>query len=107
MIYIVEIPHQLPARCWSALSEADAIVRCYQSFIRCGDTPELDASFDDWMAYNGSDLSSQRVYMNAAEAIQGLEEISGHGSGRAVAALRKELIGNGELEEPSDDSEEE
>lgn len=99
MIYIVEIPHQSRPSCWSAADEADAISKMFQTFIRRGDTPEMDASFDEWCDYNGSDLSSQRVYMSAAEATQGLDEISGHGAFAAIDALRRQLIDDGELAE--------
>lgn len=102
MIYIVEIPHQSRPSCWSATDEADAISKMFQTFIRRGDTPETDASFEEWCEYNGSDLSSQRVYMTAAEAIQGLEEISGHGSVGAIDALRRQLIDDGEIVEEDD-----
>lgn len=37
--------------------------------------------------------------MSAAEAIQGLDEISGHGSAAAIDALRQQLIDDGELAE--------
>ena len=103
MIYIVEIPHQSRPSCWSATDEADAISKMFQTFIRHGDTPEMDASFDEWCDYNRSDLSSQRVYMTAAEAIQGLAEISGHGAFAAIDALRRQLIDDGEITE--DDAE--
>ncbi len=102
MIYIVEIPHQSRPSCWSATDEDDAISKMFQTFIRHGDTPEMDASFDEWCDYNRSDLSSQRVYMNAEEAIAGLDEISGHGSIQAICALREELLSNGDLAEKDD-----
>lgn len=98
MIYIVEIPGQGKARCWSALDEKDAIDRMYQAFVRRGDTPE-DGSFADWCEYNGSDLYAQRVYMTAEDAINGLSEISGHGAYAAIDALRERLIRDGEIEE--------
>ena len=101
-IYILEIPHQRAASCWTATDEADAISKIFQTFVRYDDMPGMAASFDDWCDYNGSDLSSQRVYMTAAEAIQGLEEISGHGALAAIDALRRQLIDDGEITEEYD-----
>ena len=91
MIYIVEIPHQRKPFCWSAHDEADAISKMRQAHIKMGDTPDADAPFEEWIRYNGHDLHSQYVFMDAAAAIAGLKEISGHGSAQAIAALRDEL----------------
>ena len=99
MIYIVEIPHQMPAHCWAAANEEDAVSRIFNTFIRSGDTPETDAPFSEWMDYNGSDLHSQHVYLTAAEAVAGLDGISGHQSGKATEALRKALLDAGDLGE--------
>lgn len=95
MIYIVEIPHQGRPSCWIALNEADAVRRMFETFVRRGDTPELDASFDDWCEYNRADLSNQYVFMTEDEAVAGLESITGHGSAAAIDALREKLIDYG------------
>jgi hypothetical protein len=99
MIYIVEIPHQRKPFCWSAHDEADAV-----SKIRLnGDPPGDDASFAEWMRYNGLELHNQYVFMDAAAAIDGLKEIGFFGAVQAIAALREELAANGELPEESCD----
>ena len=97
MIYIVEIPHQRQPFCWSAHNEADAVVKIFRTYIRAGDMPDTDAPFAEWVEYNGHDLNSQHVFMDAASAIDGLKEISGHGAVEAIAALREELEATGEL----------
>lgn len=99
MIYIVEIPHQRPPFAWAALDEFAVIGAIEKTNIRNGDVPEYGASFQDWLDYNATDLSKQYVFMNGADAIDGLEEINGHGSAAAIDALRKLLVEYGELEE--------
>jgi len=101
MIYIVEIPHQSRPFCWTAHDEADAISKMRPAHIKMGDTPDADAPFEEWVRYNGLDLHSQYVFMDAVAAIDGLKEIGGHGSVRAIAALHDELKANGELPEES------
>jgi hypothetical protein len=103
MIYIVEIPHQRKPFCWSAHDEADAVSKMWQTHIKMGDTPDADAKFIAWIRYNAQDLHSQYVFMDAAAAIDGLKEISGHGAVEAIAALREELAANGELPEEQSD----
>ena len=97
MIYIVEIPHQRQPFCWSAHDEADAISKIWQTHI--GGVQIVDTAFAEWMSYNGLDLHSQYVFMDASAAIDGLKEIGGHGAVQAIAALREELRANGELPE--------
>ena len=102
MIYIVEIPHQRQPFCWSAHDEAEAISKMWHKHIYMPDTPE-GARFAEWVRYNGLELHSQYVFMDAASAIDGLTEISGHNAVQAIAALREELRANGELpEEPNE-----
>lgn len=98
MIYIVEIPHSRRASCWTALSRQDFINKCAATYQSYGNTPE-SGSFEDWVAYNGRDLSSQYVYESSAEANQALRngEITGHGSGAALSALKAQLIRWGEI----------
>ena len=102
MIYIVEIPHQRQPFCWSAHDEADAISKMWQSTYKMDDTPALAAPFAEWVRYNGLELHSQYVFMDAASAIDGLKEIGGHGAAQAIAELREELRSNGELPEELD-----
>ena len=93
MIYIVEIPHQRRPFCWAARSEKDFINCVAQGSIQSGIIPETFAEAEEYL---GHDLSSHRIYMSAAEAIEGLESISGHGSAAAIDALRQRLIDEGE-----------
>ena len=103
MIYIVEIPHQYQPFCWSAIDENDAVSKMLLTHIRMDDTPDIGAPFAEWVRYNGLDLHSQYVFMDDRSAIDGLKEISGHGSAQAIAALRDELWVNSELPEEVDD----
>ena len=105
MIYIVEIPHQRQPSCWSAHDEADAVSKMWYATLMLGDKPAPDAPFAEWIKYNGLELHSQYVFMDAASAIEGLKEIGGHNAVPAIAALREELKANGELpEEASNDN---
>ena len=101
MIYIVEIPHQHKPFCWSAHDEHDAISKMWQSAWRMDNSPTDSTSFSEWVRYNAHNLHSQYMFMDAASAIAGLKEISGHGAVQAIAALRKELEDTGELPEES------
>ena len=104
MIYIVEIPHQRPPFCWTATDEADAVSKMRQTHVKMGDTPGDSTTFAEWVKYNGLELHSQYVFMDAAAAIDGIKEIGGHNAVPAIAALREELRSNGELpEEPNDE----
>ena len=103
MIYIVEIPHQRKPFCWSAHDEADAVSKMWKRHIFMCDTPDADAPFSEWVRYNGHDLYSQYVFMDATAAIDGIEEIDGYNGWEAIAALRQELEATGELPEEVDD----
>lgn len=102
MIYIVEIPHQHQPFCWSAIDEADAVSKMWQTHVKMCDTPDADAQFAEWVRYNGLELYNQYVFTDAASAIDGLQKIGGHGAVQAITALRDELKANGELPEESD-----
>jgi hypothetical protein len=98
MIYIVEIPHQRKPFAWCAEDEEEAIdtisgANSHRDF----DEQMACTEFADWIAYNASDLYAQHVFMNAADAIEGLDNISGHGAVDAVLKLRKILIATGGL----------
>ena len=96
MIYIVEIPHQRKPFAWCAEDEDDFI---YKLAIvhRRRSAPSMNAPLADWIAYNASDLYAQHVFMNAADAIEGLDLIGGHGAVEAVADLRCVLVATGAL----------
>jgi hypothetical protein len=96
MIYIVEIPHQQRPIAWSAFNEFDAVNRMSADAARDGGAPH-GGDFDAWVDYTRQDLSSMRVYLSSQEAITGLDEISGHGSGGAADALRDVLVSMGDL----------
>ncbi len=102
MIYIVEIPHQRKPFCWTASGEADAVSK-WNTHIKMYNTPEDNAPFSEWVEYNGLELHSQYVFMDAAAAIDGLKEICGHGAVEAIAALRQKLEATGELTAEVDD----
>jgi hypothetical protein len=97
MIYILEIPHQLPAKCWSCDSEADVVRVVTESLLSKRSSYELPETFADAVEINGHDLHAQYDYMSDAEAIEGLTRLTGHQADRACQALRAELIANGVL----------
>jgi hypothetical protein len=102
MIYIVEIPHQHKPFCWTAEDEYNAVEKIIMANIKRDNLPEIAAPFAEWVRYNGLDLHSQYLFMDAKSAIAGLKEIGGHGAVQAIAALRQELEANGELPEELD-----
>ena len=105
MIYIVEIPHQHQPFCWTAEDEYNAVEKIIMANIKRDNLPALAAPFAEWVRYNGLELHSQYVFMDASAAIDGLKEIGGHGAVQAIAALRQELEDTCELpEEPSDEA---
>ena len=96
MIYIVEIPHQRPASCWTANDEGDFCIKLEQTFERYSDTPDYGASFEEWRDYLARDLHALHVFMNENEAIEALNDATfdGHQGASARAALRRALIDN-------------
>ena len=103
MIYIVEIPHQYKPFCWTAEDEYNAVEKIIMVNIKRDNLPALAAPFGEWVKYNGLELHSQYVFMDAKSAVAGLEEIGGHGAVEAKAALREELEATGELTVEVDD----
>jgi hypothetical protein len=102
MIYIVEIDDQKEPCCWSVKFEGEAIHKLYRIHNWDSNMPKLEDPFREWLLYNSHDLHSQYVFMDAQSAINGLKEISGRGTSKAIAALREELKANGELPEELD-----
>ncbi len=102
MIYIVEIPHQKPPRCWAVATAEQLINAIAESNPRCGELPEGN-SVDEWLYFNGRDLSNQYVFWTDEEAINGLNEMSGHGSAEAHDALKATLIRLGVITDEQED----
>ena len=115
-IFIIEIPHQMPPKCWSAHDRASAISIIERSFDRSGGIDEYmarggaklyeedsegelvrvapEATFENFIEMNGHDLSSQMVFEDEAEARAALNDDSNwnrHGGFKAKAALAAEL----------------
>lgn len=104
MIYIVEVPHQRPASCWVASSEADfcrTMCHAYQSY---GDTPQ-DGTFSNWTNYLASDLHTLHVFATDAEALAALNDATfdHHQGGRARAALEEKLRAYNVISDPDED----
>jgi hypothetical protein len=72
MIYFVEVTDHGRGSCWTAIDEDAAISAIAGTFSRCGDLPESDASFAEWVEYNGRDLRDYRVFMTDLDAKEGL-----------------------------------
>lgn len=92
MMYVVEIPHQRPASCWTAIDEADFCSRVADASKGCGDTP-VAATFDAWRDYLASDLHTLHVFTTDAAALAALEDdtFDHHQGARARAALEDKL----------------
>lgn len=68
-IFALEIPNQLPPKCWTAKDEEDYVVKTIQSAID-SDWASTDPTFDDAVEYNHGRNLRTWVYMNADEAAQ-------------------------------------
>lgn len=100
MIYIIEIPHQRPASCWSVHTEQQAVEAINAAAMRCGEQVE---TFAEAVEYNARDLSSQIVLMADAEALAAWRDEATwrrHGGAAARDALRTRLIDAGALIAP-------
>lgn len=99
-LFIVEIPHRMPPKCWSAPDRAAVISIIERSFERSGGIEEFmarggaklyeEATFADFIEMNGHDLSSQMVFESEAEARAALNDElqwNRHGGLKAKAAL--------------------
>lgn len=89
MIYIVEVPHQRPASCWVAHSEAEFCRIMVETYHRRDDTPADWDSFSDWCDYLADDLHTLHVYTSDADALAALDSPSfnHHQGAQARAAL--------------------
>lgn len=115
-IYILEVPHRSIARCWSAIDEQDAMDRTeaahsrsggvYDYLARTGEAIpfnegegqyEREATFEEVMDMNGSNLHAQYIFMSDDEALKALHTnaIQGHQRYKAILALHEELERNG------------
>ena len=101
MIYIVEIPHQRPASCWSAIDENDAMDRINQD-LAGRHMAEEASDYDEAIRLNGEDLYAQYV-LTTQEAIEALanhgQDWSPHQRERSVSALRRAMLNAGDLED--------
>lgn len=102
MIYIVEVPHRLPAVCWIAHDRDDFVSIINQAARRGGEC--LD-TFDECVQWTASDLHSLAVFETAREAAQALNShpiFGGHQGSKAEHALKTQLAFYGEIELLSD-----
>lgn len=99
MIYIIEIPHQRPASCWSVHNELQAVDAINASAIKSG---ELFETFGAAVAWLESDLSSLIVCGSDSGALACLADESmwqRHGGWAARDELRSRLINDRVLDE--------
>ena len=105
MIYIIEVPHQRHAFCWSAIDEQDALNRINEDLAGRHMTEEAD-NFEEAIRLNGADLHAQYV-LDVDEAREAIgndgEHFSPHQRGRALAALRAAMIEVGDYQVSDDD----
>ena len=102
MIYIIEIPHQRPPKCWAVHTEQQAIDAINDGARRCGEHFE---TLDDALKYNGSDLSSQIVCSNDGGALACLADDDmwhRHGGAEAREALRGKMVRHGLIDDDAE-----
>lgn len=102
MIYIVEIPHQRPASCWTAHTEQQAVNAINESAIRNGETFE---TFGSAVEYLESDLSSLIACGSDEGALACLADESmwqRHGGAAARNALRDKMVRHGLIDDEPD-----
>lgn len=63
MIYIVEVPHQMPPKVWSRETRGGIL-----SVIKNDPNSPPNGTFYDYLVWNGHDLSAQLVFMSTDEA---------------------------------------
>ena len=68
-IFALQIPNQLPPKCWTAKDEEDYVAKTIQSATD-SDWDSTDATFDDAVEYNHGNNARAWVYMSADEAAQ-------------------------------------
>ena len=105
MLYIIEIPHQRPASCWSALDERDAMDRINEDLARRHIAEEA-GDYDEALRLNGEDLYAQYV-LSTDEAKKALSDEgkcwNPHQRERGLSALRNAMIEAGEWDDEEDD----
>ena len=69
MIYIVEVPHQLPPRAWARDTEQEIIEVIYNKSYG-----HIDDGFEAHIDENAHDLQDHYVFMNEAEAHEALDD---------------------------------
>lgn len=98
MIYIVEIPHQRPPKCWTAHTGEQIIEAINADAMRSG---EICDTIADAIKYNGADLSSQIFCGTDDCALASLNDDGlwlRHGGAAAREALRDKMIRHGLVE---------
>lgn len=94
MIYILEIPHQRPASCWSRATQSQILGVIAQQAMRSGESIDNYVAALDWL---GSDLNTLHVFDSDEEALDAMGDLTGHQAGAAYTALRDELISTGAI----------
>ncbi len=102
MIYIVEVPHRMPATAWHRETPELVISAVQQQMSQQRSGDELPETYDQALEWLGHDLRGMAVFADDAEAVAALESGEGipqHQHLRALAALRRELVKTGALVE--------
>ncbi len=93
MIYIVEIPHQRDAFCWTACGEQDFINRVMESHERARSDMPIEPTLESCEKWLGHDLSALYIFPDeeTAKGFFTAGGFHGHQALVADAALRREL----------------
>jgi len=91
MVYIVVVPFQSEPFCWVTKDEADTIEYMEMHYFCFSKEEPPKWSFDEWVAYEGRGVSEQHVFLTDADAVKGIDSITGYRAEEARQALRNQL----------------
>lgn len=107
MIYILEVPHQMPATYWTVNDRAQLVSVTLQSAAQHRRAADIE-SYADAVEYLGDDLHELRIYDTDADALSAYIDDDGLDQPARDLALKlwQEQIasGIGDAEEPADDT---
>ncbi|HXF45345.1 MAG TPA: hypothetical protein VNK91_04420 [Burkholderiaceae bacterium] len=92
MIYVLEVPHQMPPSVWMD-DESGIIDRVIRTIIQRRQDYELPKTLEEAIGYIGDDAHAHRVYMTDDEALRAYidRDVPPHQAGESLAALKKAL----------------
>ncbi len=94
MIFIVEVPHQRRARCWTARDQGEVIRIAQERARKSGENID---TYEQAVEYIGHDVHNFAVFESDDDALNAFSTgdhpiFNGHQGGRAWDALRERLV---------------